>query len=105
MPDKEHPTASLGHSEALRVENAPREAVPELNQRPEDAAKSSSVVAAENAGHVFPDDPFRPVARGDPAEGEGEVSAGVGEPASEAGNAEALTGGASDENIESWNFD
>lgn len=105
MSDKEDTAATLGDSEVLRVEYPPREAVPELNQRPEDASKSLSVVAAENTGDVFPYDPLRPVARGDLAEGEGEVSAGVGETASEACDAEALAGGASDEKIESWDFD
>jgi hypothetical protein len=68
MADKEDTAATLGDSEVLRVENPQREAVPELNQRPEDARKSSSVVGAENAGHIFPEDPFRAVAPRDLAE-------------------------------------
>jgi hypothetical protein len=62
MADKEDAAATLGDSEILRVEYPPRADVPELNQRPEDARKSSSVVGAENAGHIFPEDPFRAVA-------------------------------------------
>jgi len=42
MSDNEDPTAALGDSEELSVQNSPGEPIPELAQRPEEAAKVPS---------------------------------------------------------------
>lgn len=55
--DKKDTTASLGHSEELRVKNSPCQTVPELIQLSEKASEVSPPRAAERARDVFPDKP------------------------------------------------
>src|SRR5579885_1025915 len=54
-----HPTTTttLGHSEELSVENAVRQPIPELSQRPEDGSKRPSSVNRQDTGDVFPHEP------------------------------------------------
>jgi len=59
MSDNEHTAAALGHSEILRVQHPPTDAIPELDQPFEDGAKVPSFVAAEKTGDILDDHPVR----------------------------------------------
>lgn len=62
--DKEHTAASLGHSEELRVQNSPRQTVPEVIQRGQEAPEVVSLgsvpcAARERSRDVLPEQPAR----------------------------------------------
>lgn len=57
MADNEHSTAPLGDSEESSVENAPRQAVPEVGQRCENDPEVASVGSGEEPRDVFKQDP------------------------------------------------
>jgi hypothetical protein len=44
MSDKEHPSAALGYSEVLSVQNSVGDPIPEFSQRPDNGAHILSVV-------------------------------------------------------------
>ena len=58
--DNEHATATLGHSEPPRVQNAVRPPVPELAQAHENAGKVPSVVGGKQSGNILNDAPSWP---------------------------------------------
>lgn len=100
MRDNEDATTSLGHSETLRIENSVGEPIPEVSQRPEEGSKRPSSFRRQDAGNVFPDDPAWPKTIGQRTELEGEPTTVVIQPAPASGDAETLTWGSSDENID-----
>jgi hypothetical protein len=55
----EQTLASLGHSEPLRIQHAPREAKPEVSQRTDDGSHVPSAVRCKQTGDVFKDERFR----------------------------------------------
>jgi hypothetical protein len=57
--DDEHPPSSLRHSEELAVENPPRHAVPDVDQRSKHDSEVPTAVAAEQPGYVLDDNPLR----------------------------------------------
>ena len=57
MADNEDSTASLGHSEPLRVQYSPRHAVPQVIQVCEDGPEILSVVDGKEPRNVFADEP------------------------------------------------
>jgi hypothetical protein len=59
MSDNEHTAAALGHSEILRVQHPPTDAIPELDQPLNDGGKVPSFVAAEKTGDILDDHPVR----------------------------------------------
>lgn len=59
MSDKKETAASLGHSEELRIEYAPRQAVPELVHFGQQLSESLPILARERSRDVFPKKPSR----------------------------------------------
>lgn len=59
MADNEHTAASLGHSEELRVQYPPRQTVPELVQRGQQASESLPALDRERSRDVLPHEPSR----------------------------------------------
>jgi len=104
--DNEHTLPSLRdgtrvavHSHPLSVQHSVGEPVPELDQRPEEGTKVPSSSRRQDTGDVFPDEVARPDAINQAEIDEGEVSAGVCEPLSEACDGEGLAGGSAHENV------
>jgi hypothetical protein len=97
--DNKHSTPSLGDSEKLSVHDPIGPPVPELFQPPEEGAKIPSSVARQDTGHVFPDNPSRPVTSSDFKKAEHESAPGIIEPLPQSGDAEGLAGSASDHNV------
>jgi len=93
------------HSTPLSVQHSVGEPIPEVRQPPEEGSERPSSVRGQDTGHVFPDDPPRPEAINQSEIHEREVSAGVVEPLSEAGDGEALTGCSTHENVNCTLFD
>tara|TARA_R110000823_G_scaffold260453_1_gene381333 strand:+ start:107 stop:421 length:315 start_codon:yes stop_codon:yes gene_type:complete len=89
----------LGDSEILSIENAVGDPIPALAQRPEDGAKVFSAVTAEYPWHILPNDPTGSEVESNLTESEGQVATVIAQSTSEAGNAERLTGGASDKKV------
>jgi hypothetical protein len=100
MSDNEDATAALGHSEELSVQDPPGATIPEFRQLFEDRAKVPSAVRGQNSGNVFPDDPTGPKAASKPAKFEGQAATRVTQAASSSGDAKALTGGPSGQNVD-----
>ena len=59
MSDKKETAASLGHSEELRIEYAPRQTVPELVHFGQELSESLPAFARERTWDVFPKKPLR----------------------------------------------
>jgi hypothetical protein len=98
--DNEHTTASLGHSEVLSVQHSVGEPIPEFDQRPEEGAKRLSSVLRQDTRDVFPHDPARAKCCRQSDELQREATSSVGQPCSEPGDAEGLTGRPSDEELD-----
>lgn len=94
--DKEHATASLGHSEVLRVKHSPfdvREAC--VGQCKDEDSEIAALITAKESGHVLVDDPsrFDMRCKGDHVEDEDAALAREALPPS--GDGEVLAGGSS----------
>lgn len=57
--DKEHSTASLGHSEVPSVQHSPCAEIPAFIQPPNDIGKGSSASDSNRVFDIFPNDPSR----------------------------------------------
>jgi hypothetical protein len=99
MSDNEDATAALRYSCELRVDGSIGPLEPEFAQRPEEGTKVPSASRRQDTGDVFPDEVARPDAINQAEIDEGEVSAGVCEPLSEACDGEGLAGGSAHENV------
>jgi len=104
MSDNEHAAPSLGNSEVLSVKNPVGEPIPEFCQPPEEGPKSPSSVDGQDTGDVLPKNPLGAILPSDCKIREHEVSSWVSKSLSKPRDAEALAGGSSDENIESWDI-
>jgi hypothetical protein len=99
ISDNEHTAASLGNSKELCVQDSVGPPIPDLPQRPEEGTKIPSGSAGQDAGDVFPDNPFRLVSVCNSEVGEHEVATRISQSFSESGNAEALAGSPADEDV------
>ena len=99
MSHNKEATPPLGDSEMLRVQDPPGEAIPALAKRPEDDFKSQSSVSRQDTGDIFPEEPPGTDAASQSRELQGEVSPGVVETATVAGDTEALARGSSDQKV------
>jgi hypothetical protein len=105
MADKEDPTASLRDSKVLCVKHTPREPIPELAQGREEAVEISSPRRSKDARDVFPQNELGFDFVSQSQKGERKISSGVCESFPEAGDAEGLAWGPSNENIDCSGFD
>jgi hypothetical protein len=58
MSDNEHSAATLGDSEELAIENAPRYAIPAFVQRIEDDSEVQSLRGTKQAWNVLEEEPL-----------------------------------------------
>jgi hypothetical protein len=99
MSDKKDTPASLWNSEVLSVQDSPREIIPELAQRPDDATKVPSFATWQDSRDIFPHDPRRRESVSKAAKLKGEVATFIIQSSSESRDGEGLARGSSHKNV------
>ena len=100
ISDNKDATASLGHSEKLRVKNSIRDPIPEDDHCPEDGTKIPSAVARQYSGDVLPKDPSRLESVEKSNKFKGEVTSLIFKPSTKARKRKRLARRAADEQID-----
>src|SRR5579875_1286551 len=90
MSDNEDTTAALGYSEKLSIQDSPCEAIPELDQHPNEGSKRPSVVDRQDTGDVLPHQPSGPEAISKSSKLDGEVATWIIQSRSFTGDGESL---------------
>jgi hypothetical protein len=92
MSDNEHSAATLGDSEELAIENAPRHTVPEFVQRIEDDSEIKSLIGRKQAWNVLDEEEPRLEFSDDSGELEEQAASLSGESRSSPSDAKVLAG-------------
>lgn len=88
----EDATATLGDSEVLRIQHSPSDAIPEVNQRPEDGTHIPSSVGGKETRDVFEEEPLRLEVFRDPDDLPEETGSGTGESGTLSSEGDVLAG-------------
>jgi len=99
MSDNEHSAATLGDSEELAIENAPRHTVPEFVQRIEEDSEIKSLIGRKEAWNVLDEQEPRLELSDDSGELEEQSASVSGESCSSSSDAKVLAGESSAEEI------
>jgi hypothetical protein len=95
----EHPSTPLGHSEVLSVQHSPGDAIPDVDQTPDDRRHISAAVRREKSGDVLNQRPSRSDGVDDSEVFPPEPGLGSGESVPVSGEGEVLAGESSDHKV------